>query len=65
MSRFIVEDMTCDGCVRAITGAVRSADPGAELHIDLATHLVDVAASLPDQAVQDAIADAGFSVRPA
>jgi len=62
MLSFEVKDMTCGHCVSTITQAVSSVDPGAKVHIDLATHRVDVepAAATADQ-LAGAIRSAGFS----
>lgn len=61
MTTFHVPDMTCGGCVSAITAAVMRADPKAEVIADLATHDVRVTAALPDAALLGAIEDAGFT----
>ena len=42
MIAFEVNDMTCGHCVRAITEAVQSADNGARVQVDLATHRVQI-----------------------
>lgn len=42
MVTFEVNDMTCGHCVSAITKAVKLVDPGADVHVDLATHRVQV-----------------------
>ena len=38
---FQVQGMTCGHCVRAVTEAVKSVDPQAEVKVDLATGKVD------------------------
>ena len=40
--QFHIENMTCGGCVRSVTKAIQSVDPGAEVTADPATHKVDV-----------------------
>ncbi len=62
MISFQVNDMTCGHCVGAITKAVQSIDPEAKVHIDLATHRVDIepAASNALQLVE-AIQQAGYA----
>jgi copper chaperone len=65
MSQFRVSDIHCDGCVRALTGAVRDLDGEATLQADLATKLVRVETSANDEAVAEAFRDAGFTVEPA
>jgi copper chaperone len=65
MSLFRVPDIHCDGCVRALTGAVRDLDDKATLQADLQSKEVRVESSASDEAVADAIRDAGFTVEAA
>ena len=62
MISFIVNDMTCGHCVSSITQAVKAADPGAEVHVDLATQRVEIEPRAADAAgLGDAIRDAGYT----
>jgi copper chaperone len=65
MTQLLVSDIHCDGCIRAMTGAVRELDDKATLQADLTTKLVRVQSTATDAAVADAIRDAGFTVEPA
>ena len=65
MLSFKVPDMHCDGCVTAVTKAVRTLDPQASIAVDLATRKVDINSAEPAQALVAAIEDAGFSVEAA
>lgn len=65
MSDFRVPEIHCEGCVRALTGAVRDLDAKAALSADLTTKLVHVETSATDAAVAEAFRDAGFDVEPA
>ncbi len=69
MPTYRIDDMTCGHCARAITQAVRSADPPADVHIDLARHLVRVDSTrIDDATIVAAIEQAGYrpvNVRPA
>jgi copper chaperone CopZ len=65
MPDFVVSDMTCDGCVRAITQAVRSVDPSASVVVDLASKRVHVDSAAQFTALADAIDEAGFTVAAA
>nr|WP_294519288.1 heavy-metal-associated domain-containing protein [uncultured Rhodopila sp.] len=65
MSLFRVPDMHCDGCVRALTGAVRDLDDKATLQADLQTGQVRVVTTASDAAVAEAIRGAGFTVEAA
>jgi copper chaperone len=61
---FEVPDMTCGHCVKAITQAVRTADPAAAVQTDLTRHQVQVSGGAADaQALLAAIADAGYTPR--
>lgn len=55
-----IPDMTCGGCARGVTAAVKSVDPAAELLIDLDTHKVQVKTAASAEAVKFAIVEAGF-----
>jgi copper chaperone len=59
--RFTLPDMTCEGCMRAVTGAVRALDPAAEFAFDLPTHAVRIATHQPAAPVEAALRDAGFA----
>ena len=62
MVAFEIKDMTCGHCARTITEAVQALDSGAEVHIDLATHRVDITPSQADAAaLSAAIEAAGYT----
>ena len=65
MSMFRVPEIHCDGCIRSLTGAVRNLDDKATLQADLATKLVRIETTAGNEAVAEAIRDAGFTVEPA
>lgn len=65
MQTFHVPDMTCGGCVRAITNAVKGADPAAEIVAEIPTHLVRIDSTQPAAALIAAMRDAGFTPEPA
>ncbi len=58
---FLVPDITCDGCVRAITASVQRLDPAARVEADLATKQVRIASAAAPAALIGAMEDAGFS----
>ncbi len=62
MLNFHVSDMTCSGCVKAITGAVHDLDATATVEADLDSKLVKVASSASADALAEAMRDAGFTV---
>ena len=59
---FQVQGMTCGHCVRAVTEAVKSVDPQAEVKVDLATGKVDVQSQQDRTALAKAIQDEGYQV---
>ncbi len=66
MIAFEVKDMTCGHCVQAVTGAVKAADNGASVHIDLARHRVEIEPVSADAAaLAGAIREAGYTPVPA
>jgi copper chaperone len=56
-----IPDMTCGGCARGVTAAIKSVDPSAELVIDVETHKVQVKTSASAAAVKAAVVEAGFT----
>jgi copper chaperone len=65
MIEFKVNDMSCGGCVNAVTRAVKQVDPAAEVDINLDTKRVRINGSSDIQALRNAISDAGFTPEPA
>jgi copper chaperone len=62
MPDFTVPDMTCQGCVRALTGALQDVDAAAVVQADVETKKVHVDSSASIDALAAAIRDAGFTV---
>ena len=60
---FNVQGMTCGHCERAVTQAVKTVDPQAEVRIDRATGKVDVESAQPREALAHAIAEEGYAVQ--
>lgn len=60
MQTFKVEGMTCDHCVRAITGAVQGIDPDAQVQVDLAAGEVRVKTTHPVDQVLVTIIEQGY-----
>ncbi|SCZ37507.1 MULTISPECIES: heavy-metal-associated domain-containing protein [unclassified Pseudomonas] len=65
MQTFNVQGMSCGHCVKAITQAVKSKDPAADVQIDLGAKTVQVQSSLPADAVLAAIEEEGYEASPA
>ena len=59
---FQVQGMSCGHCVGAVTQAVRSVDPQAEVKVDLASGQVDVQSQQDRAAIARAIEEEGYKV---
>lgn len=63
MQRFNVQGMTCAHCVRAITQALQSSDPAADVKVDLASGEVRVESTLTAEAIISLISAEGYAVQ--
>jgi copper chaperone len=61
--QFHVEDMTCGGCARAVTAAVREVDPAAMVDADPPSRTVRVETARAEAEIRAALAAAGFPPR--
>ena len=59
---FDVKGMTCSHCERAVTQAVKSVDPAAQVKVDLPAGKVEVQTAQPREAIAKAIAEEGYTV---
>lgn len=59
-----IEAMHCDGCARAVTAAIREADEGARVALDVPARRASIESARPE-AVLAALAEAGFPATPA
>ena len=59
---FTVQGMTCGHCERAVTRAVQSVDPQAQVSIDRPAGKVEVQSTQPREAIARAIAEEGYEV---
>ncbi len=57
---YLVNGMTCEGCVRAVTNAIARALPGTTVEVDLASGRVSVANGAEEGAIVRAVGDAVF-----
>jgi copper chaperone len=62
MLAFQVNGMTCGGCARAVTNAVKTVDEAATVQVDLASKRVTVESSADAANLQSAIGEAGYEV---
>ncbi|WP_374642477.1 heavy-metal-associated domain-containing protein [Tabrizicola sp.] len=58
--QFRIEDMTCGGCARSVTAAIRALDPAAVVEADPPARRVTVRTAAPQAAIMAALAEAGF-----
>lgn len=63
--QFQVQGMTCGHCARAVTQAVQTLDPAAEVKIDLASGRVEVQSEQDRAALAAAITEEGYQVAAA
>ena len=59
---FTVQGMTCGHCEKAVTRAIQTLDPQAEVKINRAANQVDVKSDQPHAALAHAIAEEGYQV---
>lgn len=57
---FRVTGMTCSGCVRAVTNAIKGRAPAADVSANLSKGTVTVVGPVDAKVVADAVEDAGF-----
>lgn len=62
MLDFQVNGMTCGGCARAVTNAVKSVDAAADVQVDLASKRVTVESTADATKIRSAIEEAGYGV---
>ena len=62
--QFQTQDMSCGGCVQAITRAVTAVDPSAQVRADLGTGRVEVTTASAREVIAAAIQGAGFRLSP-
>ena len=59
--QFHIANMTCGGCVRSVTKAIRSVDPAAQVSADPATHKVHVVTTSARETLEAVLADVGYA----
>ena len=62
MITFEVGDMSCGHCAGAVTQAIKSVDPDAEVKVDLASGKVDVQSDEDRATIAKAIEEEGYTV---
>jgi copper chaperone len=64
MRFFHIPDMTCGGCLRAITRAVQALDPQARVEADLEPRTIKVISSESETSLLNALSKAGYPAQP-
>lgn len=59
-----VKNMTCGHCVQTVTGALKSLDKNADVHIDLQTGRVSVESKAPIAELVNVVTQAGYPAAP-
>lgn len=57
-----VKGMTCGGCVRSVTNALKTLDQNAQVEVTLETQNIKISTTKNQNEVKEAIEDAGFDV---
>ena len=57
-----VQGMTCGHCEKAVTTAIKTLDPKAEVKIDRGQNRVEVQSEQPREAIAAAIREEGYAV---
>lgn len=57
-----VRGMTCGHCEKAVTQAIKTLDPQAQVRIDRQQNQVNVESTQPREAIAQAIAEEGYKV---
>ena len=63
MQIFNVQGMTCGHCVKAVTNAIKTDDPSADVQIDLARGEVSVQSLLANDRLIGLIEEEGYSAK--
>jgi copper chaperone len=61
--QFHIDNMTCAGCARAVTAAIRDLDPGAAIRADPPARIIDVETACGEAELRAALTAAGFAPR--
>ena len=56
-----IPNMNCGGCAKGVTAAIRAADAEARVEPDLPARTIAVATTLPEAALREVLAEAGFA----
>ncbi|MDP3008165.1 heavy-metal-associated domain-containing protein [Methylotenera mobilis] len=60
MYQFHIPKMSCGGCVRNITNAIKKVDDAATIDADISTKMVRVETAIPEATIIKAMTDGGY-----
>ena len=63
--KFHIANMTCGGCARRITTAIKELDSNASLDIDLQNRIVEINTTVSQDKVIATLSERGFTADPA
>ena len=58
---YFVAGMTCNGCAKSVTNAIKATYPSAAVQVQLEDGKVRIAGDIDDQQIATVVEDAGFS----
>ena len=58
-----VSGMSCQGCVRSVTNALKELDAQANVQVDLGNQIITIQTDKEASAVTETIEDAGYNVK--
>lgn len=61
--QFQLRDMTCDGCARVVTKAIKAIDPGADVAVAPSARQIKIHRSASKEKIVTALRMAGFPPR--
>jgi copper chaperone len=62
MVEILVSGMTCNGCVKSVTNALKAVDSEAQIDVNLTTQTIRIQSKKTTEVMAHAIVEAGFSV---
>ncbi len=65
LKSYRVDGMSCEGCARSVTAAIRKLAPGAPIEVDVGGGVVRVGDEAGEDLVHQAVERAGFTWRGA
>jgi copper chaperone len=61
MIELTLPTMTCGHCAKTVTATVQRVDAAAQVQIDLPTHTLRIASTLPAESFERALAEEGYA----